>query len=106
MPKAPVTVPLPIPLMVKGMAGGGGVGGAGPDGIHSILSLALVIKFSAQLKLVDSPLPRFFCLSLCSVSVSDSSSWANAFCCICCCNGGRQKRHNHAKGHKYRKCYS
>ncbi|MFZ0567698.1 MAG: hypothetical protein WAM22_06825, partial [Nitrososphaeraceae archaeon] len=79
-----VIAPPKLPTMVKGMAG---VGGAGPDGIHSILSLALVIKFSAQLKLVDSPLPRFFCLSLCSVSVSDSSSWANASCCISCCYG-------------------
>jgi hypothetical protein len=31
------------------------------------------IEFSAQLLLVDSPLPTFFCLMLCSVFVSDSS---------------------------------
>ena len=59
----------------------------GLDGIQSILSLALVIIFSAQLKLVDSPLQCSFVLVFCSVSVSDSSTWANAFRCICCCKG-------------------
>jgi hypothetical protein len=36
--------------------------------------------FSPQLKLVDSPLPTFFCFNACSVFVSDSSptSYADA----------------------------
>ena len=36
--------------------------------------------FSPQLKLVDSPLPTFFCFNTCCVFVSDSSppSYANA----------------------------
>jgi hypothetical protein len=64
------------PAMVKAPVGGvGGVGAAGPDGIQSVL--ALVIIFSSQLKSLDSPLPRFFCLSLCSASVSLSSEYAD-----------------------------
>ena len=62
--------------MVITVGGGGGVGGAGPDGIQST-PLALVIIFSSQLKLSDSPLPRFFCPSLCSAFVSLSSDNAD-----------------------------
>jgi len=53
--------PSPNPVTAKVVAGGGGVGGAGPDGIQSI-PLALLIIFSSQLKLSDSPLLRFFVL--------------------------------------------
>jgi hypothetical protein len=40
---------------------------------------------SAQLKLVDSSLPRFFCPSLCSIPVWESSSCANTFWRYICC---------------------
>jgi hypothetical protein len=41
---------------------------------HATVAARVVsIEFSAQLLLVDSPLPTFFCLMSCSVFVSDSS---------------------------------
>ena len=42
------------------------------------------IEFSAQLLLVDSPLPTFFCFISCSVFVSDSSPSSNAYAAIGC----------------------
>ena len=47
-----------------------------PLGIQST-PLVLVIIFSSQLKLSYSPLPRFFCPSLCSAFVSLSSDNAD-----------------------------
>ena len=47
---------------------------------HATLAAAVVsIEFSAQLLLVDSPLPTFFCFISCSVFVSDSSSPSTAY---------------------------
>ena len=41
---------------------------------HATVAARVVsIEFSAQLLLVDSPLPTFFCFISCSVFVSDSS---------------------------------
>ena len=49
-------------------------GGAGSPGTgHATVAAALSIEFRAQLLLVDSPLPTFFCFISCSVFVSDSS---------------------------------
>jgi hypothetical protein len=42
------------------------------------------IEFSAQLLLVDSPLPTFFCFISCSVFVSDSSPSSNAYAVTGC----------------------
>ena len=40
---------------------------------HATVAAALSIEFRAQLLLVDSPLPTFFCFISCSVFISDSS---------------------------------
>jgi hypothetical protein len=64
----------------------GGAGGRGdavsPDvtGRATIAAVPVSIEFKAQLLLVDSLLPTFFCFISCSVFVSDSSplSVANA----------------------------
>ncbi len=57
---------------------GGNVEGGSPDVTgHATVAAALSIEFSAQLLLVESPLPTFSCFISCSVFVSDSSC-ANA----------------------------
>jgi hypothetical protein len=44
-----------------------------PIGHVTVAPAAVSIEFRAQLLLVDSPLPTFFCFISCSVFVSDSS---------------------------------
>ena len=53
--------------------GGSLVGSPNVTG-HATVAAALSIEFSAQLLLVDSPLPVFSCAIDCSVFVADSSA--------------------------------
>jgi hypothetical protein len=54
------------------LAYGGGADSPGTG--HATVAASVVsIEFSAQLLLVDSPLPTFFCFISCSVFVADSS---------------------------------
>ena len=51
-------------------------------GHATVAAVVVSIEFSAQLLLVDSPLPTFFCFISCSVFVSDSSPPSNAYTAI------------------------
>jgi hypothetical protein len=61
-----------VDLFYHGVVGGTLVG-SGPIGHVTVAAAVVSIEFSAQLLLVDSPLPSFSCFISCSVFVADSS---------------------------------
>src|SRR5918999_2106150 len=65
---------------------GGGAVPVSPDvtGHATVAASVVSIEFRAQLLLVDSPLPTFFCFISCSVFVSDSSPPSVAYTAIGC----------------------
>jgi hypothetical protein len=65
-------------VAVLGMFFGCYIGGC-PTGHATVAAVVVSIEFSAQLLLVDSPLPTFFCFISCSVFVSDSSPLSVAY---------------------------
>src|ERR687892_1119260 len=60
------------------------VSSPGVTGHATVAAVVVSIEFSAQLLLVDSPLPTFFCFISCSVFVSDSSPPSVAYTAIGC----------------------
>jgi hypothetical protein len=67
-----VTTTVSVYAIYPPSAGGSLVGSPDVTG-HATVAAALSIEFSAQLLLVDSPLPSFSCAISCSVFVADSS---------------------------------